>query len=120
VFDSSEILDTSYRLYLGFDVQTGRFGFAEYYIRRLAHDTMLERLKDKYGEPAVTPGEFLTDQRYQWQIDGIDVSLHKARGCLCSRLLYSEPTVHEAVRQQHAQVQKQRADEAVESFRKAF
>lgn len=120
VFNSTEILDTSFKLYLGFDVQTGKFGFAEYHINVLSHRKMLARLRTKYGEPAVAPGEFISDDHYTWQVNGIDISYRKAQGCMCSRLIYSEPATLEIVRQQHEQVQKQRADEATEKFRKAF
>ncbi len=120
VFDSSNILDASFRLYLGFDVQTGQFGFAEYHLHRMAHQRMLNRLTEKYGPPRETPGEFLTDQLFEWQVDGIDIRLHKTRGCNCSRLLYTEPATFETVKQQHAQVQQQRADEAAEKFLKAY
>ncbi|MEM6986439.1 MAG: hypothetical protein AAF499_07845 [Pseudomonadota bacterium] len=120
VFDSRKVLDASFKLYLGFDVQNGKFGFAEYHLYRLAHGAMLKRLTDKYGDPAVDGGEFLTDQRYRWQVNGIDISLQKTHGCMCSRLVYSEPETHKIVKQQHAQVQQQRADEVVQEFIRAY
>ena len=81
---------------------------------------MLARLRKKYGEPAVTPGEFLSDQRYRWRNNGIDIVLQKTFGCHCSRLLYSEPNTLLTVQQQHRQVQRQRAEEHIQAFDKAF
>lgn len=120
VFDSQAVLDTSFKLYLGFDVQTGRFGFAEYHIRRFAHDIMLRRLTDKYGEPAVERGAFLTDQRYSWRVGGIDIAFQKNHGCMCSRLVYSESETLATTREQHRQIQRQRTDEAAEAYRNAY
>ncbi|MEM7378453.1 MAG: hypothetical protein AAF460_13225 [Pseudomonadota bacterium] len=120
VFDSSAVLDVSFKLYLGFDVQTGKFGFAEYHIHRIGHRTMLARLTAKYGEPTLETGEFSFHERQRWQVDGIEISLQKARGCLCSQLIYSEPATHAIVRQQHEQVQRQRAEEVLETFQKAY
>lgn len=115
IFDSSEVLSESQRLFLGFDVQDNSFAFAEYQIKQLQHKRMLSKLKRKYGEPQVKPGKFISDQLYRWQSNGIEISYQRQWACHCSELRYAVPAKLALIKQQHQQVQKQRQEEGLNS-----
>ncbi len=119
-FDSSEVLSESQRLYLGFDAQDNGFAFAEYHINLTSHRQMLAKLKRKYGEPLKKKGKFISDQLYRWQQDGISISYQRQFGCRCSALRYELPAKVEIIRQQHAQVQKQRLEEDLAKQQNAY
>lgn len=111
VFESTEVLIESERLYLGFDAQDNGFAFAEYHISSLSHRRMLDKLKRKYGEPNEQKGKFISDQLYRWEVNGISISYQRQFGCRCSALRYTVPAKLGIVKKQHLQVQKQRRDE---------
>ncbi len=111
VFDSREILAESRTLYLGFDAQDASFAFAEYHINPLAHRRMLEKLRQKYGEPRIESGKFISDQLHSWTVDGIEITYQRQWGCRCSTLLYSSPQKLTTLQTQHRAIQQQRQDE---------
>ena len=75
VYDSAAVLPGSRRLYLGFVKADARFAFAEYEFAGLDARPMLAALSGKYGKPEIRRGRYLTDQRYRWQRDGVEIEL---------------------------------------------
>lgn len=120
VFDSTEALKESFRLFLGFDAQDNQFAFAEYHIYPMSHRHMLAKLKRKYGEPQEQKGKFISDQHYSWRQNGIEISYQRQWGCKCSELRYSKADKVEVIKRQHAQVQKQRLDERLDEQRARY
>ncbi len=88
VYDSRTVLPGSSRLYLGYVKQDRRFAFAEYEFIGLKQLQMLEKLSLKYGKPAIVPGKYLSDKRYRWQKNGIDIELKVDWWHYRSRLSY--------------------------------
>lgn len=76
VYDSSTLLPGSRRLYLGFVRSNGAFSFAEYEFPGLVTDRLLSMMEGKYG-PAneVRKGRFLSDQRFIWSRDDLNIEL---------------------------------------------
>jgi hypothetical protein len=91
VYDSSTVLAGSTRFYLGFVKQDQRFAFAEYEFRGLSHKRLLRQLKLKYGEAEVQGGRFVSDHRYRWQRDGIQIELSSDWQRYSTRLTYLIP-----------------------------
>ncbi len=75
IYDSAAVLPGSYRLYLGFVKADARFAFAEYEFVGLDAQPMLAELSAKYGTPEARGGRYLTDRRYRWQRDGVEIEL---------------------------------------------
>ena len=91
LYDSSEVLAGSRRLYLGFVKKDLRFAFAEYEFFGLRHEHILRNLKRKYGPPEVEVGRFVSDHRYRWFLDGIRIELSSDWQNYRTRLLYTLP-----------------------------
>ncbi len=75
VYDSSVVLLGSNRLYLGFVVQSQGFAFAEYEFEGLNPKPILSDLTRKYGVAEIHKGRFVSDRKYRWQRDGIEIEL---------------------------------------------
>ena len=88
-YTSKKLLDGSDELYLGFDKQTNEFAFLEYRIPGLGSAAMLKKMEAKYGKAKRIDGEFLSDSIYQWQVDGLLLSLYHEWNLGVSRLIYA-------------------------------
>ena len=91
VYDSSRALAGSSRLYLGFVKQDLRFAFAEYEFGNLISRQLLSNLTAKYGAAEILAGSFISDRKYRWQVDGIDIELSSDWRNHKSRLSYINP-----------------------------
>lgn len=91
LYDSSEALAGSRRLYLGFVKKDQRFAFAEYEFPGLQHKRILQNLKRKYGPAEVQGGRFVSDHRYRWILDGIRIELSSDWQNYRTRLIYTNP-----------------------------
>ncbi|MBT8437707.1 MAG: hypothetical protein KJP11_10070 [Gammaproteobacteria bacterium] len=91
VYDSSRALAGSSRLYLGFVKQDLRFAFAEYEFGSLISSQLLSKLSAKYGAAEILSGSFISDRKYRWQRDGIDIELSSDWRNHKSRLSYINP-----------------------------
>ena len=91
VYDSSRALAGSSRLYLGFVKQDLRFAFAEYEFGNLISRQLLSNLTAKYGAAEIIAGSFISDRKYRWQRDGIDIELSSDWRNHKSRLSYINP-----------------------------
>ncbi len=91
LYDSSAVLAGSVRFYLGFVKQDQRFAFAEYEFIGLQQKRLLQNLTRKYGPPEVEGGRFVSDRRYRWRRDGIDIELGSDWHNYRTRLIYTEP-----------------------------
>lgn len=100
VYDSQTLLPGSSRLYLGFVKSNQRFAFAEYEFNGLRQPIMLQKLRTKYGEPQLLGGKYLTDQRYQWSTDEVQISLTVDWAQHKTRLLYYQPAALDDLRQE--------------------
>lgn len=90
VYDISATFKQSKNLYVAYDKASGNFAFAEYHLPYAYFNTMLNRLKRKYGKPTVRYGVFESDARYAWNVDAIDIVLQQDWGKNISRLVYSQ------------------------------
>ena len=75
VYNSEGVLPGSTHLFLGFVKQDQTFAFAEYLFSGLQQPDLLQKLTSKYGEPRVNSGQFLTDQHYRWESQGVIIEL---------------------------------------------
>lgn len=103
IYDMSATFKQSKRLFVGYDKATTRFAFAEY---RLPYDyfkTMLRRLQAKYGEAKKQYGQFESDLKYIWVVDGINIELQQNWHQNHTRLLYSQPQNLLALKQAYQQ-----------------
>lgn len=91
VYDSSAVLPGSRRLYLGFVKQDQRFAFAEYEFNGIHLSRLLNSLNRKYGNATVGKGRFVSDRRYRWQRDGIEIQLNSDWNSYKTRLIYLNP-----------------------------
>lgn len=91
LYDSSAVLEGSVRFYLGFVKQDQRFAFAEYEFVGLQQKRLLENLTRKYGPAEVEGGRFVSDRRYRWRRDGIEIELNSDWHNYRTRLIYTEP-----------------------------
>ena len=98
-YDSSGLMPNSSRLYLGFADTDQRFAFAEYEFNGLQQPALLQKLVEKYGKPVVKSGKFLTDSRYLWQTDGVDIMFYSDWEAYRSRLIYSVPAQLQRLRE---------------------
>ena len=91
IYDSSKALAGSSRLYLGFVKQDWRFAFAEYEFASLISRQLLSNLTAKYGAAEILAGNFISDRKYRWQREGIDIELSSDWRNHKSRLSYINP-----------------------------
>ena len=75
-YDSTTLIPGSRRLYLGFVRSSGAFSFAEYEFPGLSSQRVLAFMQSKYGAPDESrKGDFISDQAYVWNRDGISIEL---------------------------------------------
>ena len=102
IYDSREALPGSRYCYLGFVKQSQAFAFVEYEFDGLDPKIMLDRLRGRYGEPQVIEGKYLSDRRYAWRRDGIDITLGADWRAYRTRLSYVHPQNMAALRRERA------------------
>jgi len=88
-YTSKALLNGSDEIYLGFDKQTNEFAFLEYRIPGMGNAAMLKKMEAKYGKAKTIRGEFISDTIYQWQVDGLLLSLYHEWDAGVSRLIYA-------------------------------
>ena len=91
LYDSSAVLEGSRRLYLGFVKKDQRFAFAEYEFLGFQHKRILQDLQRKYGPAEILGGRFVSDRRYRWYRDGIQIELGGDWQNYRTRLIYTNP-----------------------------
>ncbi len=104
----------SKQLFVAYDKTNGDFAFAEYNLDYSYFNTMLNRLKGKYGKPTVRYGTFQSDAKFIWNVDGIDISLQQDWGKSISRLVYSQKEKLLAVQLAYRQTQAQKASKLLQ------
>lgn len=100
VFDSQEALAESSRFYLGYVKQDRRFAFAEYEFSGLRRPLMLAKLSQKYGQPEMIKGQFISDQTYRWFDNGTEILLRSDWENYRTRLSYVDPVAMQALREE--------------------
>ncbi len=98
IYEGDSLLHNAQRLYLGFVKKDQRFAFIEYEFNGLRQPTMLARLTTRYGKPQSQPGRYLTDTRYQWRVDGVQISLYQDWPAYKTRLSYIQPQALQQLR----------------------
>ena len=91
LYDSSGALEGSSRFYLGFVKRDQRFAFAEYEFPGLQRKQLLRDLTLKYGAPEIQGGRFISDRRYRWRREGIEIELSGDWQNYKTRLIYMMP-----------------------------
>jgi hypothetical protein len=112
VYDSSKALAGSTRLYLGFVKQDQSFAFAEYEFNSLNPGQLLSRLTAKYGTAEIREGRFISDRKYRWQRDGIEIELSSDWQSHKTRLSYVNPPRMSALLAERASYQSRLATDA--------
>ncbi len=97
IYDSTAVMPGSVYFYLGFVKQDQRFAFAEYEFNGLGIGSLLQKLSNKYGAPAIETGRFASDHRYRWRRDGIEIELSSDWKNYRTRLIYTEPASMQAL-----------------------
>lgn len=100
VYESSRILHNSRRLYLGFVKKDGKFAFAEYEFNGLQQRGLLAKLVEKYGKGQKTSGKYLSDTSWQWQVNGIHITLQSDWQAFTTRLVYRNPDALKLLKQE--------------------
>ena len=103
VYEGGALLHNATRLYLGFVKQNNRFAFVEYEFTGLQQPAMLVRLKQKYGEPDKQAATFISDFRYRWQVDGIQIELYQDWSNYKTRLSYTHKPALQQLRAEQQQ-----------------
>jgi len=91
IYDSTDALDGSKQMYVGFVKKSQSFAFAEYEFEGFNQSLMLNRLKKKYGQPNIVKGKFISDTAYFWNDAGIEISYTTDWAKYKTRLLFSQP-----------------------------
>ena len=97
------------QLFVGYDKTTATFAFAEYQLPYDYLPTMLKRLQAKYGAAEVRGGTFASDRKYQWLIDGVNITLQYDWSRNISRLVYSQQPNLQQLQQAYQQDQRDQA-----------
>ncbi len=103
VYDLSASFKQSKRFFVGYDKTSGRFAFAEHQLSYDYFSTMFLRLKAKYGEAKKTFGQFESDLKYSWVVDGITIELQQQWAKNHTRLSYIHPQNLQALQQAYDQ-----------------
>jgi hypothetical protein len=90
-YESDGLFPGSSRLYLGFVKADKRIAFVEYEFSGLHRPDLVQAIRAKYGNPRVLTGKFISDQRYQWQQEGVTILLYQDWGASKTRLQYLNP-----------------------------
>jgi hypothetical protein len=99
-YDSSVVFPGSTFLYLGFIKKDKRLAFAEYEFSGRPQSRTLMLLSLKYGQPQVKSGKFLSDHKYQWNIDTVEINYYFDWHRNKTRLTYINPGAIEIVRKE--------------------
>jgi hypothetical protein len=75
IYDSSAVVDGSSRLFLGFVKADQSFAFAEYEFKGTDATQLAQALVSKYGDAETQTGRYMSDRRYRWQREGIEIKL---------------------------------------------
>ncbi len=102
IYDSRTVLAGSVHFYLGFVKQDQRFAFAEYEFSGFRSQSLLPRLKRKYGDPVVEGGRYVSDATYRWRRDGIEIELSSDWSNYKTRLIYVNPVNMAALQAERA------------------
>jgi len=103
VYDSQAVLSGSSRLYLGYVKQGRRFAFAEYEFIGIKQSNILAKLTRKYGKPQILAGKYLSDKRFHWQQNGIEITLTTDWPNFRTHLSYVEPEALTILEQEQLQ-----------------
>lgn len=114
VYDMSAEFKQSKQLFVAYEKAGGSFAFAEYHLPYLYLNTMLTRLKLKYGKPKINYGAYESDTEYLWNVDGIDILLKQEWGKNISRLVYSQQQKLVLVQQAYKQDEETKLLKALE------
>ena len=74
-YDSSTIVAGPSRLFLGFVKADQSFAFAEYEFTGTNAKHLAQTLILKYRDAETESGRYMTDRRYRWRRDGIEIKL---------------------------------------------
>ncbi|MDH5355317.1 MAG: hypothetical protein OEY09_12810 [Gammaproteobacteria bacterium] len=61
---------------------------------------MLKELRQKYGEPKLVKGKFISDQSYRWLDGGTEILLRSDWKNYRTRLSYVDPAAFRAMKQE--------------------
>ena len=103
VYDSRELLPGSSKMYLGYVKASRQLAFVEYEFIGLRQPVMLRNLRLKYGNGKIDKGKYVTDSKYQWQDQGIEISLAADWPNYRTRLSYVNPLVLQDLHRERAQ-----------------
>jgi hypothetical protein len=103
VYDSQNLLPGSTRMYLGYAKQSRQLAFVEYEFIGLQQPVMLSKLQIKYGNPKTQKGQYISDVRYRWRQDGIEIELAADWEKYRTRLSYINPLVLQDLKKEQAQ-----------------
>ena len=109
IYDSTGILGSSRRFYLGFVKADQRFAFAEYEFSGLDQRQLMSDLTAKYGAAEVHGGQYMSDRRFRWQRDGVEIELRSDWRNYKTRLNYVIPVNMEALLAEQAVFKSQQA-----------
>lgn len=89
-YDMSLNFEPSKKMFVAYDKASGNFAFLEYHLPYNYYRSMLARLKLKYGKPKIEYGQFESDAKFLWNVDGIEILLQQDWAGNVSRLVYSQ------------------------------
>ncbi len=116
VFDSQEALAESSHFYLGYVKQDRRFAFAEYEFAGLSRPLILKKLSQKYGQPEMIKGQFISDQAYRWIDSGIEILLRPDWQNYRTRLSYVAPAAMQALREEQLAYELKQQDNQLSAY----
>jgi len=114
VYDMTSNFKQSKQLYVAYEKTNGQFAFAEYHLPYAYFNTMLTRLKFKYGKPSVQYGTFESDTKYLWLVDGINILLQLDWAKNVSRLQYTQNNNLAVLQQAYQQSSAQKFSDSLE------
>jgi len=103
VYDSQKLLPGSSRIYLGYVKQSRQLAFVEYEFNGLQQPEMLKRLALKYGQAKIEQGKYISDSRYRWSLNGIEIEMVSDWQNYRTRLSYINPPVLQALNKERVQ-----------------
>lgn len=87
-YEADSLMPGAKFLYLGFTKKDRQFAFAEYRFSGLSNEPLLQRLKQKYGQPQRAKPRFFSDYRYRWTDGSIEINLYSDWSSYATRLVY--------------------------------
>ncbi|MDH5517925.1 MAG: hypothetical protein OEY36_08950 [Gammaproteobacteria bacterium] len=91
VYDMTSNFKQSKFLFVAYEKTTATFAFAEYHLPYDYFRSMLLRLTLKYGKPRVRYGNFESENRHYWTVDGIKIEITQNWNKNLTRLIYTQP-----------------------------